>query len=152
MVWQLQHTHYGVWELINVVGVRLWPFLVEPPAALCVCVCVPSLPLQGVGAPEESQQLVFDGGVEADIEPVQPAGLQLAVQNHHVHLIGREGEVAVDAHDSAPRPVGGPAAGAALCCHGNPVHLNREGGLEFIICQTSFMCNFSKSSLSDQTS
>ena len=158
-VWYNTHSHMhthtvsGVCELINVVDVKRWPFLVEPPAAagkisvfqcvcvcvcvcvcfsVCVCVCVfqcvcvPSLSLQGVRAPEEAQQLVLDGGVEAHVQPVNPHRLQLAVQHHHVHLIGRVGEVAVNAHDSAPRPVGLTAAGAAFCCDGHPVHLKEE--------------------------
>lgn len=88
--------------------------------------CVPSVSVQGVGAPEEAQQLVLDGGVEAHVQAVNPQGLQLAVQNHHVHLVGRVREVAVDAHDSAPWSVGGAAAGAALGRDGHPVHLKEE--------------------------
>lgn len=89
---------------------------------MCVCVCVPSLSLQGVRAPEEAQQLVLDGGVKADVQSVNSHRLQLAVQHDHIHLIGREGEVAVDAHGTTPRPDGATTS-ATLSCDGHSVHL-----------------------------
>ena len=101
---------------------------------VCVCVSVPSLSLQSVRAPEEAQQLVLDGGVEAHVQPVDPHRLQLAVQHHHIHLIGREGEVAVDAHGPAPGPVVGASAGAALRRDGHLVHLETgRGGIRLCI-------------------
>lgn len=95
------------------------------------CVCVPSLLLQSVRAPEEPQQLILNRCIEAHVQPVNSHWLELAVQHHDVHLIGWVGEVAVEAHDSASRPVGWTAPGAALSSNGDPVHLkNEEKGMK----------------------
>lgn len=91
--------------------------------AVRACVCVPFLSLQGVRAPEEAQQLVLDGGVEAHVQSVNSHWFQLAVQHDHVHLIGREGEVAVDAHDTTPGS-GRTTTSAPLSCDGHSVDLD----------------------------
>ncbi|TNN69905.1 hypothetical protein EYF80_019778 [Liparis tanakae] len=128
-IWPLLRPAVALPRLSNVSVVMVWMLNQESTSDLLLLLSAKGqtqgrIPVfTSSGAPEEAQQVVLDGGAEADVQPVEPGGLQLAVQHHHVHLGGRVGEVAVDAHGSAPWPVGGATAAAALRRDGHPLHL-----------------------------